>query len=98
MESEESVEIDRSPNRIARRLRNCDRGSHRVVGPLGVGDDDVEGVRGTALEEADQHLSLWCIDQLHSERGAPEKARAQSDCHERQRARLHESSALHVLS
>jgi len=50
MQAEKSVEIEYGIP------RNVDAGTHRVIGLLAVGNNNVETVRGAALEDYDQPL------------------------------------------
>ena len=96
MQPEESVEIDRAAGNVAQRLRNRDRGPHRVVSFLAVRHDDVQSVSSSTLEQADQHFPLWSVAKRHAERSATQEARTESHRHQRQRARFHECSAFHL--
>src|SRR6185295_16379738 len=95
MQTKESIEIDRAARRVAQRLRNRDRRSHRVVRFFPMRDDDVEPVCRSALEQADENLSLRRVEQVHAERRPPQETGTESHRHQRQRSRFYECSAFH---
>src|SRR5689334_14776047 len=56
MKAEEAVEIDRGITAAARWRGNSDARAQSVVVRLAKGDDDVEAISGSALEEDDELL------------------------------------------
>ena len=63
MQAEEAVEVEHFF------ARDVDAGAHRVVGPLAVRHDDVQPVRGAALEDDDQ--ALGCLPGSTDAEGGP---------------------------
>src|SRR5216684_6961219 len=103
MQSEKAVEVDRALSCTERfsesdRTRNRDARSEIVVRFLSVRHDDIQGVRRTALKEANQGFALRYGCEVHTERGATEKAGTQPQCYECESARFYEYSALHISS
>jgi hypothetical protein len=102
MQAEEPIQIDGAvtcgelPPK-SHRARDGDARTHGVIGLLAVRHNDVEGVRRTALKEANQGFALRRRPELHAERGTTEKTWTQPHCYQGQPSRFHKYSAVHMI-